>query len=80
MPACTHPTCAANGRAAMLGFSSLALTELSTHTPALEQAANAVPGIILLSLALTFATIVPKLVSGTSLKELHEVASSENLR
>ena len=64
----------------MLGFTSLALSELSTHTPALEQTANAIPSIILVSFTLAFATIVPKLVSGTSLKELHEVASSSNLR
>lgn len=31
------PTFAANGRAAMIAFASLALTELSNHTPALEQ-------------------------------------------
>lgn len=77
--------CAANGRVAMLGFSSLALNELSTHTPALEQAANAVPAIIFVSLAFTFATIVPKLVSGTSLKVCqalrpHRCQLSEMLR
>lgn len=64
---------AANGRAAMLGFTSVALSELSSHTPALEQMANGFPAIVLVSLTLTFATIVPKIVSGSSLKELHEV-------
>jgi len=66
-------THAVNGRCAMLAFASAALNEVSTHTPVLEQAANAVPAIILLSLTLTFATIVPKIVSGSSLKDLHEV-------
>jgi len=70
----------ANGRAAMVGFTSLALTEASKHTPALEQLGNSWAGIILVSLALSFATIVPKLVSGTSLKELHDNATSENLK
>ena len=65
--------CVANGRAAMVGFTSIALTELSAHTPALEQIGQTVPAIILVSLTLTFATIVPKLVSGSSLKDLHEV-------
>lgn len=64
----------------MLGFASVALNELSTHTPALEQAGNSIISIILVSLAFTFATVVPKLVSGSSLKDLHAVATSENLK
>ena len=70
----------ANGRAAMLAFASVASTELSQHTPALEQTLNSIPAIVLLSLTLTFATIVPKLVSGSSLSDLHKAASSENLK
>lgn len=70
----------ANGRAAMLGFTGLALTEVSSHTPALEQVANSIPAIILVSLTFTVATILPKLVSGSSLKDLHAAASSENLK
>ncbi len=64
----------------MLGFTGLALTELSSHTPALEQLGASAASIVLVSLALTFATIVPKLVSGSSLKDLHDTASSDNLR
>lgn len=75
------PLCpTANGRAAMLGFTGLALTEFSKHTPALEQIANSIPAIILVSLTFTVATVLPKLVSGSSLKELHAAASSENLK
>ena len=69
-----------NGRLAMLGFASVAAGELSLHTPALEQTLNAIPAIILLSLTISFATIVPKLVSGSSLKDLHSAATSENLK
>ena len=64
----------------MLGFASVAATELSLHTPALEQTLNSIPAIILLSLTLSAATIIPKLVSGSSLADLHNAASSENLK
>eukprot|EP00955_Chlamydomonas_euryale_P014410 155138-Chlamydomonas_euryale.AAC.5 len=64
----------------MLGFANLALTELSSHTPALEQvAAGAVPA-VLLSLLLAVATVMPKIVSGSALSALHASASSANLK
>lgn len=69
-----------NGRLAMLGFAGLALTELKSSTPALEQLGNDVVGILLLALSLTFASITPKMVSGRSLQELHSVATGDNLK
>jgi hypothetical protein len=52
----------------MLGFVGVALTELKSSTPALEQVGNDVFGILLLALSLTFGSITPKMVSGRSLK------------
>lgn len=57
-----------NGRMAMLGFAGIALAELQTGVPAAEQFANDVAGVSLLAVALTFASIFPKFVSGCSLK------------
>eukprot|EP00955_Chlamydomonas_euryale_P116815 366441-Chlamydomonas_euryale.AAC.13 len=71
---------AANGRAAMIGFASLALTEVSSHTPALEQLSAAAPSIVVVSLLLSVATVMPKIVSGSSLSDLLSAASSENLK
>lgn len=53
---------------AMLGFAGIALAELQTGVPAAEQFANDVAGVSLLAVALTFASIFPKFVSGCSLK------------
>ncbi len=62
----------------MIGFLCAALTEHSSHVPALEQASGlGALSAIFVSLTLVFATIVPKLVSGSSLKDLHESASSQ---
>lgn len=65
---------------AMLGFAGIALAELQTGVPAAEQFANDVAGVSLLAVALTFASIFPKFVSGCSLKDLHASATSDNLR
>ncbi|PNW78882.1 hypothetical protein CHLRE_09g393173v5 [Chlamydomonas reinhardtii] len=69
-----------NGRVAMMGFVSILGPELSKKQPVLEQVGDAWFGILLFSLTITFASILPKLVSGVSLKELHSVATSENLK
>lgn len=64
----------------MIGFTSVALNEFSTHTPALDQFIASAPSVIAFSMLFTLATIMPKLVSGSSLKDLLAVASSENLK
>lgn len=53
---------------AMIGFAGIALAELQQGVGAGEQFAGDAVGVTLLSLALTFASIFPKFVSGTSLK------------
>ncbi|KAF8068235.1 Low molecular mass early light-inducible protein HV90 [Scenedesmus sp. PABB004] len=68
-----------NGRLAMLGFAGIALAEFKQQVPAAEQFGADVGGVALLSLALTFASIFPKFVSGSSLKDLHASATSANL-
>ncbi|KAG1678270.1 hypothetical protein FOA52_013891 [Chlamydomonas sp. UWO 241] len=70
----------ANGRAAMLGFAAIAITELSSHTPAAEQLSSSVPSILFVSLLLAVATVMPKVVSGAPLAQLHAAATSENLK
>jgi hypothetical protein len=64
----------------MIGFTSVALNEFSAHTPALDQTIAAIPAVIGFSMLITLATIMPKLVSGSSLRELLDVASSGNLK
>jgi hypothetical protein len=62
----------------MISFASILSSELSTHTTILEQAPNAIFSIISIMVALTVATLVPKFVTGTSLKELHAAAKPED--
>mmetsp|Transcript_35007 Transcript_35007/g.88647 ORF Transcript_35007/g.88647 Transcript_35007/m.88647 type:complete len:193 (-) Transcript_35007:554-1132(-) len=69
-----------NGRVAMWAFASFAATELSSHTPVLEQFASGWAAAVLFSMTITFASITPKLLSGTSLKDLHAGATSDNMR
>ncbi len=64
----------------MIGFVSILGPELSKKQPVLEQVGDAWFGVLLFSLTITFASILPKLVSGVPLKELHEVATGENLK
>jgi len=64
----------------MLGFVGIALTELKSSAPALEQVGSDVVGILLLALSLTFGSITPKMVSGRSLKDLHATATGDNLK
>jgi hypothetical protein len=65
---------------AMLGFAGIALAELKEQIPAAEQFSNDVGGVLLLGITLTLASIFPKFVSGSSLKDLHAAATSENLK
>lgn len=53
---------------AMLGFAGMALTELKTQVPAAEQLSGDVVGVLLLSITLTLASLLPKFSSGTSLR------------
>lgn len=53
---------------AMLGFAGIALAELKDKVPAGEQLANDVVGVVLLSLTFTLASLLPKFLSGYSLK------------
>ncbi|GFH32226.1 low molecular mass early light-inducible protein HV90, chloroplastic, partial [Haematococcus lacustris] len=69
-----------NGRAAMWAFASFALTELKSHTPVLEQMGEGWLAAILFSLLITTASITPKLLSGVSLKQLHDSAITENMK
>jgi hypothetical protein len=69
-----------NGRLAMLGFLAAALAERKDGTPVLEQLGGDWLGPLLLAVSLTMASIFPKIVSGTSLKELNEAATGDNLR
>lgn len=68
-----------NGRIAMMGFAGAAAAELSNHTPVLEQFSSSWFGVLLFTFSIGFASIVPKVVSGTSLKDLHAAASGANL-
>ncbi|EFJ44207.1 hypothetical protein VOLCADRAFT_76453 [Volvox carteri f. nagariensis] len=69
-----------NGRVAMIGFVSILAPELTKKQPVLEQIGDSWFPIILFSLTITFASILPKIVSGTSLKELHAAATGENMK
>ena len=63
---------------AMLGFAGIVSTELSTKTPLLEQLEDNLIPIALISISITFATIIPKLISGISLKDLTAAATGPN--
>ncbi|GIL59081.1 hypothetical protein Vafri_14036 [Volvox africanus] len=69
-----------NGRIAMIGFVSILGPELSKKQPVLEQIGDSWIPIILFSLTITFASILPKIVSGVSLKDLHAAATGENMK
>ncbi|GFR47590.1 hypothetical protein Agub_g9324, partial [Astrephomene gubernaculifera] len=69
-----------NGRIAMIGFVSILGPELSKKQPVLEQMGDAWFGVLLFSLTIATASILPKLVSGISLKELHAAATTENMK
>ena len=64
----------------MLGFAAIAAAELSTQTPALEQFGSDWLGVALMSVTLSLASVFPKLVSGSSLADLHAAATSDNLK
>jgi len=69
-----------NGRLAMWAFASIVAGELGSKTPALEQLASGWPAAILFSITITAASIFPKVVSGYSLKDLLESATSEKMQ
>ncbi|GLC41961.1 hypothetical protein PLESTF_000104900 [Pleodorina starrii] len=69
-----------NGRVAMIGFVSILGPELSKKQPVLEQIGDSWFLIILFSLTITFASLLPKIVSGNSLKDLNAAATGENMK
>jgi hypothetical protein len=64
----------------MLGFVGVALAEHKDGVPALSQLGDDWLGPLLLAVSLTMASVFPKIVSGTSLKELNAAATGANLR
>jgi hypothetical protein len=68
-----------NGRVAMISYALILSSELSSHTTILEQAPNAIFSIVSLSIALSIASVIPKFVSGSSLKDLHAAAKPEDV-
>ncbi|PNH02791.1 Low molecular mass early light-inducible protein HV90, chloroplastic [Tetrabaena socialis] len=69
-----------NGRLAMIGFVSILGPELAKKQPVLEQMGSTWFAMILFSLLITFASLLPKLVSGNSLADLHAAATGENMK
>eukprot|EP00199_Chlamydomonas_sp_CCMP681_P006390 CAMPEP_0119107140 /NCGR_PEP_ID=MMETSP1180-20130426/8395_1 /TAXON_ID=3052 ORGANISM="Chlamydomonas cf sp, Strain CCMP681" /NCGR_SAMPLE_ID=MMETSP1180 /ASSEMBLY_ACC=CAM_ASM_000741 /LENGTH=193 /DNA_ID=CAMNT_0007092583 /DNA_START=40 /DNA_END=621 /DNA_ORIENTATION=- len=68
-----------NGRLAMWAFAAMALAEVQTHTPALEQIGENWLSAVLLTTTILSASILPKLATGRSLKELLATATAENM-
>lgn len=68
-----------NGRLAMLGFAGTALSELGTHSTMADQFSNSWFTVIFFMLLITFASLMPKLGSGYSLKQMQDGATSANL-
>ncbi|KXZ54198.1 hypothetical protein GPECTOR_5g292 [Gonium pectorale] len=69
-----------NGRIAMIGFVSILGPEISKKQPVLEQLGDAWFGVILFSFTIAFASILPKLIAGVPLKDLHAAATTENMK
>lgn len=69
-----------NGRVAMIGFVSILGPEISKQQPLIEQIGNNWLFIILFATTITFASILPKIISGISLKELHATATGTNMK
>ncbi|MEW5305322.1 MAG: hypothetical protein WDW38_005637 [Sanguina aurantia] len=68
-----------NGRAAMIGFTNIMFSEMGdTHT-AWSQLSDNWFGILLFGGIITLASIMPKVVSGTSLKTLHATATGRQV-
>ncbi len=80
MFAAAFPMQRVNGRVAMIGFVSILGPEISKKQPVLEQIGDNWFWIILFGLTMTFASILPKIVSGSSLKDLHSSATGENMK
>lgn len=68
-----------NGRLAMWGFLWGVLEEHNSHIPVADQFADSWLPVLLTILSISMATILPKLVSGVSLKTLMETATGDNL-
>lgn len=68
-----------NGRLAMLGFAGIALSEMSSHTPVLEQWSNNWVLAVFYMLLISLGSLMPKFASGFPLKELVDTATRENL-
>jgi hypothetical protein len=69
-----------NGRLSMIGFVGIALAEHKDGVAALAQLGDDWLGPLLLAISLTMASVFPKIVSGSSLAELHAAATGDNLR
>lgn len=68
-----------NGRLAMLAFVAVAFGELTTGKSVLEQVPTVPFRIVIVSLLISAASIIPKYSSGTSLHDLTEAASRTGL-
>ncbi|KAF5836964.1 early light-inducible protein [Dunaliella salina] len=69
-----------NGRCAMWAFAAIVAGELGSKTPALEQLTSGWPAALLFSITITAATIFPKVVSGYSLKDLLDSATTDKMQ
>ncbi|KAK9861974.1 hypothetical protein WJX84_009429 [Apatococcus fuscideae] len=68
-----------NGRLAMMAFFAGVVAERVGHKSIVEQAGQAVGPVILFMALISFASIIPKYSSGSSLKDLLETASRDGL-
>jgi hypothetical protein len=69
-----------NGRVAMLAFAAAAAAESSTHVSVADQFGAAWPGVLIIMALIMLGSLLPKFVTGYSLKELHESATTANMQ
>ena len=63
----------------MLAFALVSLTELTSHQSVLQQLQQAPGKTTFLMLLISVASIIPKYVSGVSLRDLYDAASRDGL-
>lgn len=68
-----------NGRIAMMAFAFVSLYEVTGHRSVVQQLQDTPTKTILFMLLISIASLVPKYVSGVSLKDLYDAASREGL-
>ena len=68
-----------NGRIAMLAFALCSFAEVTTHNSVLQQLQATPTKTVLFMALISLASLVPKYVSGVSLKDLYDAASREGL-